>query len=67
MVTLPLTLLPPPLNLKVPVLRVEPFINIEKVASTFIFTATPVAPLDGFVELIDSVVLGIGSSVVGDE
>ena len=56
--TAPPTSAPPPLSLKVLVVSVEPFISIEKVADTFVFTAIPVAPLEGLVELIESVVFG---------
>jgi hypothetical protein len=49
--TEPLTLLPPPLTLKVSVVRVEPFIVSLKVAVTVVFIDIPVAPLDGLVEL----------------
>lgn len=46
--TEPLTSPSPPLSLKVSVVRVEPFIYMENVADT------PVAPLDGLVELMVS-------------
>ena len=39
------------LNLKVSVVTVEPFTYILKVADTAVVTDTPVAPLDGLVEL----------------
>lgn len=44
-------ILPPPLSLKVSVVRVEPFIYREKVAVTTVLVPTPVAPLDGLVEV----------------
>ena len=49
------------LTLKESVVRVEPFINIEKVADTVVFIATLVAPLVGLVEFIVRVTLGGGS------
>ncbi len=49
--TEPLTPPSPPLSLKVSVVRVEPFIYMENVADTIESTDTPVAPLDGLVEL----------------
>ncbi len=39
------------LSLKDSVVTVEPFTYILKVADTVVVTDTPVAPLDGFVEL----------------
>ncbi len=42
------------LNLKVSVVTVEPFTYILKVADTAVVTDTPVAPLDGLVELMVS-------------
>ena len=49
--TEPLTLPPPPLSLKVSVVRVEPFMVSVKVAEMAVFTATFVPPLDGVVVL----------------
>ena len=60
-VTTPDTSPPPPLSLKVLVLKVDPFINMEKVADTDVLTATPAALLVGLVEFIVRVTLGGGS------
>src|SRR3989339_1225495 len=60
-VTTPGTSPPPPLSLKVLVFKVDPFINMEKVADTYVLTATPAAPLAGLVEFIVRVTLGGGS------
>ncbi len=48
--TEPPTALPPPLTLKVSVVKVEPLMVSLKVAEMAAFTATPVAPLDGLME-----------------
>src|SRR5574337_1582157 len=61
-VTEPATSLPPPLNLNVSVVKVEPFIYIEKIAHTNGSIATSVAPLDGLVEFILNIVSEGGSS-----
>src|SRR5574337_1102448 len=61
-VTEPATSLPPPLNLNVSVVKVEPFIYIEKIAHTNVSIATSVAPLDGLVEFILNIVSEGGSS-----
>ena len=50
--TEPATSFPPPLNLKVSVVRVEPFMYIENVAVMAVFVPTLVAPLDGLTEVI---------------
>ena len=51
------------LNLKVSVVAVEPFINRLKVADTAVVTDTPVAPLEGLVEVTVSVsFIGVGSA-----
>ena len=57
-VTEPATSLSPLLNSNVSVVRVEPFINIEKVADIVVSIATSVSPLDGFVEFIVRVTPG---------
>lgn len=44
--------------MKVSVVTVEPFTYILKVADTAVVTDTPVAPLDGLVELMESVTAG---------
>ncbi len=49
--TVPLTRLLPSLSVKVSVVTVEPFTNIENVAETVVVTATPAAPFDGLVEI----------------
>ncbi len=49
--TEPFTLLPPPLSLKVSVVRVEPFMVSLNVAVMAVFMPTPVAPLDGLTEV----------------
>ena len=49
--TSPLTRLLPSLSVKVSVVTVEPFTNIENVAETVVVTATLVAPLAGLVEV----------------
>lgn len=59
-VTAPETSPPPPLNFKVLVLSVDPFISNEKVAETVVLTATPVAPLEGLADDTESVT-GVGS------
>ena len=48
--TVPLTRLLSSLSVKVSVLTVEPFTNIENVAETVVVTSTFVAPFDGLVE-----------------
>ena len=61
--TAPLTRLLPSLSVKVSVVTVEPFTNIENVAETVVVTATPIAPFDGLVEVTVSVsFIGVGSS-----
>jgi hypothetical protein len=60
-VTTPDTAPPPPLSLKVLVVKVDPFISREKVADTVVLTATPVALFDGLVEFIVRVTgIGVG-------
>lgn len=59
--------LPPPLTLKLSVVAVEPFMLSLKVAEIVVFTATPVAPLDGLVELTVSVAFTGGGSEDGAE
>lgn len=59
--TEPLTLPSSPDKVKESVVAVEPFINRLKVADTAVVTDTPVAPLDGLVELTVSVSFGGGS------
>ena len=60
-VTTPDTAPPPPLSLKVFVVKVDPFISTEKVADTEVLTATPVAPFDGLVEFTVRVAgIGVG-------
>lgn len=49
--TEPFTELPPPLSLKVSVVNVEPFIVSLNVAVTTVPVPTPLAPLDGLVEV----------------
>ena len=49
--TEPLTLPPSPDRVKESVVTVEPFTYMLKVADTAVVTDTPVAPLDGLVEL----------------
>ena len=49
--TEPFTELPPPLSLKVSVVRVEPFMVSLNVAVMAVFIPTPVAPLDGLTEV----------------
>ena len=58
--TAPLTRLLPSLSVKVSVVTVEPFTNIENVAETVVVTATPVAPFDGLVEFTVRVAGGGG-------
>ena len=48
-------------SLKDSIFRVEPFISKEKVAETAVLVPTPVAPLDGLVEVTVRVTLGGGS------
>ena len=61
-VTTPDTAPPPPLSLKVLVVKVDPFISTEKVADTEVLTATPVAPFDGLVEFTVRIAgIGVGS------
>jgi hypothetical protein len=60
--TEPVALLPPLLSLKVSVVRVEPFMLSLKVAVTTVFVPTPVAPLDGLVEVTVRVILVGGGS-----
>ena len=55
--TEPVALLQPLLSLKVSGVRVEPSIYVEKVAVTAVFVPTPVAPLEGFVEVIETYVV----------
>ena len=60
--TTPLTRLLPSLSVKVSVVTVEPFTNIENVAETVVVTTTPVAPFDGLVEITVRVSgIGVGS------
>lgn len=49
--TEPFTLLPPPLSLKVSVVKVEPFMLSLNVAVMAVLVPTPVVPLDGLVEV----------------
>ena len=49
--TVPLTRLLPSLSVKVSVLTVDPFTNIENVAETVVVTVTPATPFDGLVEI----------------
>ena len=49
--TEPATSFPPPLNLKVSVVRVEPFMVSLNVAVMTVFVLTLVAPLDGLFEV----------------
>ena len=49
--TEPLTELPPPLSLKVSVVKVEPFIVSLNAAVTTVPVPTPEEPLDGLVEV----------------
>lgn len=66
--TEPVTSLPPPLSLKVPVVRVEPFMLSLKEAVTAVLVPTPVAPLDGLVEVTVRVTfVGGGGSEDGVE
>ena len=65
--TEPVTLLPPLLSLKVSVVRVEPFMLSLKVAVTTVFVPTPVAPLEGLVEVTVRVTLVGGSTTTGAE
>ena len=61
--TAPLTRLLPSLSVKVSVVTVEPFTNIENVAETVVVTATPAAPFDGLVEITVRVTgIGVGST-----
>ena len=65
--TEPLTRLLPSLSIKVSVVTVEPFTNIENVAETVVVTATPVAPFEGLVELTARVTgIGAGSETVAE-
>jgi len=62
-VTEPVTAPPSLCSLKVSGVRVEPFIIKEKVAETTVFVTTPVAPLEGLVEVTVSVsFIGVGSA-----
>ena len=49
--TEPFTELPPPLSLKVSVVRVEPFMVSLNVAVTTVLMPTPEEPFDGLVEV----------------
>ena len=49
--TEPFTLLPPPLSLKVSVVKVEPFMLSLNVAVTTVFVLTLAAPLEGLWEV----------------
>jgi len=64
--TEPTILPPPPLSLKVSVVRVEPFIYREKMAVTAVLVPTPVAPLDGLVEVAVRVTRDGGGSTGAD-
>lgn len=61
-VTAPLSLC----SLKVSVVSVEPFMDIENVAETAALVPTPVAPLDGLIEFTVRVTL-VGGSEEGDD
>ena len=65
--TEPATSFPPPLNLKVSVVNVEPFMLSLNVAVTAVFVPTLVAPLDGLTEVTVRVTFGGGSSGGGGE
>jgi hypothetical protein len=60
--TAPLTRLLPSLSVKVSVVTVEPFTNVENVAETVVVTATFAAPFTGLVEITVRVTgAGVGS------
>src|SRR3990172_6694451 len=66
-VTVPATSLTPSLNLKVSVVKVEPLINMEKVANTNVSIGISVSPFSGLTEVtLNSSVRG-GSGGLGDE
>lgn len=66
-VTTPDTAPPPPRRLKVLVFKVDPFISREKVADTWVLTATPAAPLVGLVEFTVRVTgIGVGGGPPAD-
>ena len=66
-VTVPVTSLTPSLNLKVSVLKVEPLINMEKVASTNVSIGISVSPSSGLTEVTVNSSVGGGSGVLGNE